>query len=90
MTVDYDERFAASAEALIRARRSKRAFLPDPVPPATLAKIFELANQAPSSSNTQVRRVEVVSGATRDRLRGLLKNVRFVLPFVFCRDLIPV
>lgn len=72
MTVDYDERFAASAEALIRARRSKRAFLPDPVPPTTLAKIFELANQAPSSSNTQVRRVEVVSGAARDRLSRAL------------------
>lgn len=72
MSTTYDEPFAASAEALIRARRSKRAFLPDPVPRGTLEKIFELANQAPSSSNTQVRRVEVVSGGTRDRLSRAL------------------
>ncbi|MDA3626616.1 nitroreductase [Saccharopolyspora oryzae] len=56
------------AEELIRGRRAVRSFRPDAVPGETLQAIFSLAGAAPSNSNTQPWSVEVVSGATRDRL----------------------
>ena len=62
----------AHAEQLIRGRRATRAFRPDPVPDATLRDVFTLAGAAPSNSNTQPWHVEVVSGATRDRLADAL------------------
>ncbi len=69
---EYESSLVQAAERLIRGRRSQRAYLPRPVPEGTLARIFDLANQAPSASNTQPRRVEVVSGASRDRLSRAL------------------
>jgi len=60
------------AEHLIRARRSVRAFRPEPVPREELHAIFTLAGQAPSNANMQPWRAEVVSGATRDRLSEAL------------------
>ena len=60
------------AEELIRGRRAVRSFRPDPVPDETMRAVFSLAGAAPSNSNTQPWRVEVVSGATRDRLSGAL------------------
>ncbi|MER7013491.1 nitroreductase [Saccharopolyspora sp. NPDC000359] len=60
------------AEALIRGRRAVRAFRPDAVPEETLRAIFSLAGASPSNSNTQPWRVEVVSGAARDRLSDAL------------------
>lgn len=56
------------AEQLIRRRHATRAFRPDPVPEDTLRGIFSLAGAAPSNSNAQPWRVEVVGGARRDRL----------------------
>lgn len=55
-------------ESTIRARRSIRAYLPDPVDDATVREILELAALAPSGTNTQPWRVHVVSGAKRDAL----------------------
>jgi nitroreductase len=66
LTVDAD--LTATAERLIRARRSTRQFRPEPVPQATIRAVFELANTAPSASNTQPWLVEVVSGAEKDKL----------------------
>ncbi|HEY4095418.1 MAG TPA: nitroreductase [Baekduia sp.] len=60
------------AEQLIRARRSTRAFRPDPVPRDRLDAIFALASRSPSNANMQPWRAEVVSGATRDRLSAEL------------------
>ena len=61
------------ADQLIRARRSTRAFRPDPVPRERLREVFALAGRSPSNANMQPWRAEVVSGATRDRLSdGLL------------------
>ncbi|MFW5418585.1 nitroreductase [Nocardiopsis sp. CNT-189] len=61
------------AERLIRARRATRAFLPDPVPEETVRAVFSLASLAPSNSNAQPWRVEVVGGAVRDRLAARLR-----------------
>ncbi|MET9364533.1 nitroreductase family protein [Streptomyces sp. NPDC006632] len=61
------------AEALIRGRRATRAFRPDPVPEDTMRAVFRLAGAAPSNSNAQPWRVEVVSGAVRDRLARALR-----------------
>ncbi|MFZ5653288.1 MAG: nitroreductase [Pseudomonadota bacterium] len=54
--------------AAIATRRSVRAFLPAPVPRATVAGILELARRAPSGSNTQPWQVHVVAGEVRKRL----------------------
>ncbi|MFE0173185.1 nitroreductase [Streptomyces sp. NPDC059002] len=61
------------AERLIRGRRAVRAFRPDAVAPETMRAIFSLAGAAPSNSNTQPWRTEVVSGAPRDRLADALQ-----------------
>src|SRR5262245_29834082 len=50
------------------ARRSVRAFHPEPVPRALLEHVFTLAARAPSNCNTQPWQVYVASGAGRDRL----------------------
>ncbi|WP_307868585.1 nitroreductase [Umezawaea beigongshangensis] len=63
---------AGTAERLIRGRRATRAFLPDPVPEATLRVVFDLAGAAPSNSNAQPWQVEVVSGTARDELAEAL------------------
>ncbi|MFE9579924.1 nitroreductase [Nocardia sp. NPDC006044] len=69
MIIDYQPEYA---EHLIRGRRATRAFLPDPVPEDALRAVFSLAGAAPSNSNTQPWHIEVVSGATRDRLADAL------------------
>lgn len=63
---------AGTAEHLIRGRRATRAFLPHPVPDKTIRAAFDLAGAAPSNSNAQPWQVEVVSGATRDKLAEAL------------------
>jgi nitroreductase len=67
-----NDTFADSFAALVRARRSVRDFLPDPVPPELIDAVLADANQAPSWSNTQPYRVAVASGALRDRLAAEL------------------
>lgn len=62
------------AEQLIRGRHATRAFRPDPVPQDTLREVFSLAGAAPSNSNAQPWRVEVVGGARRDRLADALRT----------------
>ncbi|MEO1173804.1 MAG: nitroreductase family protein, partial [Myxococcota bacterium] len=37
----------------VRARRSIRAFLPEPLPDREMREMFELAGRAPSNCNTQ-------------------------------------
>ncbi|WP_017540873.1 nitroreductase [Nocardiopsis halophila] len=61
------------AERLIRGRHATRAFRPDPVPEDTVRAIFALAGSAPSNSNAQPWRVEVVGGARRERLANALQ-----------------
>lgn len=49
----------------LRARRSIRAFKPDPVPQALVRVLLEEARLAPSGTNIQPWKVHVVAGETR-------------------------
>ncbi len=59
---------AASVDAAITSRMSTRAFLPTPVPRATLEHILQVASRAPSGTNTQPWKVYVLQGASKDSL----------------------
>lgn len=59
---------AAHMDAAMRSRRSIRAFLPTPVPRATVEDILRAARHAPSGTNLQPWKVYVLTGATRARL----------------------
>lgn len=52
----------------LASRRAVRAFLPTPVPRATVEHILGLASRAPSGSNIQPWKVWVVAGDARRRL----------------------
>lgn len=52
----------------VKARRTIRGFLPDPVPQATIRDVLEIARHAPSNSNTQPWHISVVAGKARDAL----------------------
>ena len=56
----------------INSRQSIRAFLPTPVPRASISHLLELASRAPSGTNTQPWKVYVLQGASRD---GLVEKV---------------
>jgi nitroreductase len=57
---------------VVAARRSLRAFLPDPVPRPVLEAIFRDAARAPSNCNTQPWLVHVASGEALAALRETL------------------
>jgi hypothetical protein len=61
---------AATFNEIVTARRSLRAFLPEPADQATLDSIFRIAQRAPSNCNTQPWMTHVVSGAKLERLRS--------------------
>ena len=52
----------------LKARRSVRAFRPDPVPRAVVEEILEVASRAPSGTNIQPWKIHVVAGEVRARL----------------------
>ena len=58
-----------SFEDVVKARRSVRGFLPDPVPKDVLNKVFTLAQLAPSNCNIQPWKVAVASGESCRQLR---------------------
>lgn len=55
-------------EDALRARRSVRAFKPDPVPYEVVAELLTTAALAPSGTNVQPWKVHVVGGEARRRL----------------------
>ncbi len=55
---------------VVRARRSVRAFRPDPVPPEVIRDLLLTACLAPSGTNIQPWKVHVVTGETRRRLEA--------------------
>jgi nitroreductase len=59
---------AAFFDAVIRARRSVRAFRPDPVPKSLLTEILDIARAAPSNLNSQPWRVYVLTGEVKEAL----------------------
>ena len=58
----------AAVEAAITSRRSLRAFLPTPVPRATIEAILAVASRAPSGTNTQPWKVHVLTGQAKAAL----------------------
>ena len=58
----------AVVDAAITSRRSVRAFLPTPVPRATIEAILAVASRAPSGVNTQPWKVTVLTGAAKESL----------------------
>lgn len=81
-----------SFDEAVALRRSVRGFRPDPVPPALLRHVFELAGRSPSNCNIQPWRAYVASGAARDRVRerilgavkgGVVPNPDFEQPAKF-------
>ena len=58
----------------IASRRSVRGYLPKPADKETLHSIFNTAQTAPSSCNTQPWKVGVVSGEARDRVQKKLET----------------
>ena len=59
----------------IRARKSIRAFLPQPVPKPVLEEILELAAHAPSWGNTQPWEVIIMGGEVMERVKEVLFEV---------------
>jgi nitroreductase len=59
---------------VVLGRRSLRAFLPEPVPAATLERIFSVSQRAPSNCNTQPWITHVASGAILETLREELPS----------------
>ena len=53
----------------IRARKSIRAYKPDPVPKDVIRQILEVARRAPSAMNTQPWEFTVVSGEVLEAIR---------------------
>jgi nitroreductase len=56
-------------DEIVLARRSLRAFLPEPVPGDILERVFAVAQRAPSNCNTQPWITHVASGASLQSLR---------------------
>ena len=52
----------------LHARKSVRAFRPDPVPRALVEELLALASRAPSGTNVQPWKVHVVAGEVRAEL----------------------
>ncbi len=61
-----------SVSAAVAARRSVRAFLPDPVDSGVLADLVERAARAPSGGNVQPWRIYVVNGPAMARFREVM------------------
>jgi nitroreductase len=66
---------AAMVDAVIRSRKTVRAFRLDPVPRAQLMEIIEVARMAPSNFNTQPWRVHVLSGNAKRALSEAISRV---------------
>lgn len=59
-------------EEAVGQRRSVRAFKPDPVPRETVERILKIAARAPSGTNMQPWKVQVLTGAAKDRLSAAI------------------
>jgi nitroreductase len=66
---------AAVVDAVIRSRKTVRAFRPDPVPQAQLMEIIEVARMAPSNFNTQPWRVHVLAGEAKRTLSEAISRL---------------
>jgi nitroreductase len=62
---------ASVVDELIRTRRTHKAYLPGPVPPAVLDELFELARWAPNHHLTNPWRFRVLGPASLGRLKAV-------------------
>jgi nitroreductase len=67
---------ATAFDELIRTRRTHKAFGPDPVPPAVLLELFELARWAPNHHVTDPWRFRVLGPAARDALKQVADDAK--------------
>jgi len=67
-------------EQAVLGRRSIRAFRPDPVPPAVLRELIDMARWTPSAVNTQPWEFTVVGGDLLEKLRSRLREAAAVDP----------
>ena len=58
----------------VHARRSIRAFRPDPVDDDTIARLLTVASRSPSGGNVQPWRIYVVNGESMTRFREFLSD----------------
>ncbi|MSP02784.1 MAG: nitroreductase [Acetobacteraceae bacterium] len=65
----------AAVDRAIASRRSVRAFLPTPVPRATIAEILDVSTRAPSGTNMQPWRGYVLTGTPKDDLCAAVLKV---------------
>lgn len=63
---------ARAVEHAITSRRAIRAFLPDPIDPALVRRLIEVAAQAPSGTNMQPWKLRVIGPQARARLEAAL------------------
>jgi nitroreductase len=69
LTIEEPQSAATAAvDAAITSRCSTRAFLPTPVPRATIEQILAVASRAPSGTNLQPWRVHVLTGEPKAAL----------------------
>lgn len=64
-----------AVDQAIRSRRSVRAFLPTPIPQATVEDILDVASRAPSGTNIQPWKVHVLAGERRKELSRRILEV---------------
>lgn len=67
MTQDYD-----AFSDLLRARYSCRAFLPEPLPDATITRIVDAARHVPSWCNAQPWQLTITRGEATEKFRAAL------------------
>ncbi|HWK27127.1 MAG TPA: nitroreductase [Solirubrobacter sp.] len=67
---------ATALDELIRTRRTHKAFGPDPVPPAVLLELFELARWAPNHHVTDPWRFRVLGDGARERLKAAADELK--------------
>ena len=72
--------FGLLVDDALRARRSVRAFKPDPVPLELVRELLTLASLAPSGTNIQPWKVHVAAGEARARLQREVLAHRETLP----------
>ncbi len=76
MSTDPADTVRLTADEALRTRRSVRAFLPTPVPRATVEEVLALASRAASGSNIQPWKVHVFTGELRTQLsRTILEAI---------------
>jgi nitroreductase len=72
--LDYPHTYRFVDDA-IATRRSIRAYLPKPVPRQVIEDILQIATRAPSGTNTQPWRVNVLTGASKAELSARILKV---------------